>query len=128
MPRSTPPILPRVVRLMTGLGDNIRKARLRRAHSLETVAERAGVARKTLYRVERGDPAVAIGIYARVLQALRLENDLAAIGADDVFGRKLQDLKLEPKTRAPRRKVAAAASGTKRAKLRPAAKRKKERP
>ena len=55
---------------MTGLGDNIRKARLRREHSLETVAERAGVARKTLYRVERCDPAVAIGIYARVLQAL----------------------------------------------------------
>ncbi len=82
-------------------------ARLRRAHSLETVAERAGITRKTLYRVERGDPAVALGIYARVLQALRLENDLAAIAADDVLGRKLQDLNLEPKTRAPKRKVAA---------------------
>ncbi len=103
MPRSTPSILPRLARLLSGLGDKLRKARLRRAHSLETVAERAGITRKTLYRVERGDAAVALGIYARVLQALRLENDLALIAADDVLGRKLQDLELEAKSRAPKR-------------------------
>lgn len=79
---------------------------MRRAHSLETVAERASITRKTLYRVERGDPAVALGIYARVLQALRLENDIALVAADDVLGRKLQDLNLEPKSRAPKRKAA----------------------
>lgn len=111
MPRKTPPILPRLERLLSGLGDNIRKARLRRAHSLETVAERAGITRKTLYRAERGDPAVALGIYARVLQALRLENDIAMIAADDVLGRKLQDLKLDPKSRAPRRKAFASKEG-----------------
>lgn len=110
MPRSTPPLLPRLARLLTGLGDNIRKARLRRANSLETISERAGIARKTLYRVERGDPAVALGIYARVLQALRLENDIALLAADDALGRKLQDLNLEPKSRAPRRKPTPAQS------------------
>ena len=103
MSRSTPSILPRLARLLSGLGDNIRKARLRRTFSAETVAQRAGITRKTLYRVESGDPAVALGIYARVLQALRLEAGLAAIAADDLLGRKLQDAKLEPKTRAPRR-------------------------
>jgi transcriptional regulator with XRE-family HTH domain len=87
---------------LSGVGDNIRKARLRRAHSAETIAQRAGITRKTLYRVERGDPAVALGIYARILQALRLENDLAAIAADDALGRKLQDLDLEPRRRAPK--------------------------
>ena len=46
---------------------------------------------------------MALGIYARVLQALRLEAGLAVIAADDVLGRKLQDAKLEPKARAPRR-------------------------
>jgi len=102
MPRSTPSILPRLARLLAAVGDNIRKARLRRAYASETVAQRAGIARKTLYRVERGDPAVALGIYARVLQALRLENDLAPIAADDELGRKLQDAKLERKKRAPR--------------------------
>ena len=84
MPRSTPPILPRLARLLSDLGDNIRKARLRRSFSAETVAQRAGITRKTLHRVECGEPAVALGIYARVLQALRLEAGLAAIAADDV--------------------------------------------
>jgi hypothetical protein len=63
------------------------------------VAQRAGISRKTLYRIERGDLAVALGIYARVLQALRLENDLGSIASDDLSGRKLQDPSLEPKRR-----------------------------
>lgn len=88
---------------MAGLGDNIRKARLRRAYSSETLAQRAGITRKTLYRVERGDAAVALGIYAKVLQTLRLENDLGSVAADDALGRKPQDAKLEPKSRAPKR-------------------------
>ena len=103
MARTRPKILPKLARLMAGVGENIRKARLRRAHAAGIVAERAGISPKTLYRVERGDPAVALGIYARVLQALRLENDLAAIAADDEFGRKLQDANLEARRRAPRR-------------------------
>ena len=103
MPRSTPAILPRLARLIAGLGGNIKRARLRRSYSSEMVAQRAGITRKTLYRVERGDPAVALGIYARVLQTLRLESDLASIAADDVLGRKLQDANLEPKSRAPKR-------------------------
>lgn len=72
-------------------------------YSAEAVAQRAGISRKTLYRVEQGDPAVALGIYARVLQALRLESDLGLIASDDLLGRKLQDASLEPATRAPRR-------------------------
>ena len=95
MPRTTPPLLPRVARLLTGLGDNVRKARRRRSCSAETVAQRAGITRKTLARVEQGDPAVALGIYARVLQALGLESDLDGIARDDEVGRKLQDAKLE---------------------------------
>src|ERR1022692_3137002 len=108
MPRQTPALLPRLARLIAALVENVKTARLRRAYSAETVAQRAGIARKTLYRVERGDPAVALGIYARVLQALRLENDLALIASDDALGRKLQDASLEPKRRAPRRSARAA--------------------
>jgi transcriptional regulator with XRE-family HTH domain len=100
-------IHPRLARLMAGVGENIRKARLRRAYSSETVAQRAAITRKTLYRVERGDPAVAFGIYARVLQALGLDSALASIAADDALGRKLQDAGLETKSRAPRRSVRA---------------------
>jgi transcriptional regulator with XRE-family HTH domain len=103
MARSTPPLLPRLARLLAGLGDNVKKARLRRQYSAEAIAQRAGISRKTLYRVEQGDPAVALGIHARVLQALQLEESLAVIAADDELGRKLQDAKLGSRNRAPKR-------------------------
>lgn len=108
MSRAAPSLLPRLARLLEKVGSNLKLARLRRKYSAETVAQRAGISRKTLYRAELGDPAVALGIYARVLQVLRLEQDLAALAADDELGRKLQDAQLTPKQRAPRRKTAAA--------------------
>lgn len=105
MPRTSPPLLPRLARLLERVGGNLKLARLRRKYSAETVAQRAGISRKTLYKVEQGDPAVALGIYARVLQVLRLEQDLASLAADDDLGRKLQDAALTPRQRAPRRKA-----------------------
>jgi transcriptional regulator with XRE-family HTH domain len=78
---------------------------LRRAYTAQTVAQRAGIARATLSRVERGDAAVSLGIYARVLQALGLESDLAHIASHDELGRKLQDAGLGERVRAPRRKA-----------------------
>lgn len=107
MSRTAPPLLPRITRLMEGCGSNLKLARLRRKYSAETVAQRAGISRKTLSRVEQGDPAVALGIYARVMQVLRLESDLAKLAADDVLGRKLQDAGLAPKLRAPKRSITA---------------------
>lgn len=97
-------LLPRLTRLLEDLGVRLKLARLRRAYSADTVAQRAGISRKTLYRVEQGDPAVALGIYVRVLQVLRLEGHLALVGDDDDLGRKLQDAALEPKLRAPKRR------------------------
>ena len=108
MTRSTPSLVPRLARLLAAIGGNLRKARLRRSFSSETVAQRAGITRKTHHRVERGDPAVSIGIYARVLQALGLEGNLSLIASDDILGRKLQDAALEPKQRAPKRAKRAA--------------------
>ena len=103
MARTGPPLLPRVFRLLRRYGENLKLARLRRRYSAETVAQRAGISRKTLSRVEKGDSAVALGIYARVMQALRLEEDLAKLAVDDPLGRKLQDTALSPKRRAPKR-------------------------
>jgi transcriptional regulator with XRE-family HTH domain len=102
MVRTAPSLLPRLARVLAQLGSNIKLARLRRKFSAETVAQRAGISRKTLYRVEKGDPSVALGIYARVLQALRLDQDLALIAVDDELGRKLQDAQILPKRRAPK--------------------------
>jgi len=99
-------MLPRVSRLLEGYGSNLKVARLRRKYSAETVAQRAGISRKTLSKVEQGDPAVALGIYARVMQVLRLEGDLQRLAADDSLGHKLQDANLTPKRRAPKRAAA----------------------
>lgn len=106
MPRTTPPLPPRLQRTLDALGHNLQLARLRRLCTAEVVAERAGISRATLSRAEHGDPAVALGTYARILLALNLDGDLDAIARDDELGRKLQDLALTtPKrvrTRGPR--------------------------
>jgi transcriptional regulator with XRE-family HTH domain len=104
MTREAPSLLPRISRLLEGYGRNLKLARLRRKYSAEAVAQRASISRKTLSKVERGDPAVALGIYARVMQVLRLENDLGNLAVDDLLGRKLQDADLAPKRRAPKRR------------------------
>lgn len=47
---------------------------------------------------------MAIGMYAAVLHALNgMDRDLLLIAKDDEFGRKLQDLGLLTRKRAPRR-------------------------
>lgn len=97
-------ILPALARVLGQFGENLRLARLRRRYAAETVAQRAGIARSTLYRVERGDPSVSLGKYARVMQVLRLEEDMKNLATDDVLGRKLQDAGLGTRARAPKRK------------------------
>jgi len=104
MGKTIPSLLPKLRRILLGVGENLKLARLRRKYSAETVAQRAGITRVTLSKVEKGDPGVALGIYARVMQVLRLEDDLAKLALDDVLGRKLQDAGLTPKRRAPKRK------------------------
>ena len=85
------------------LGEQIKLARLRRHLSAELVAERAGVSRATVWNVEKGNPSVAIGIYAAVLHALNnMDKDLLLVAKDDELGRKLQDLELTTRKRAPR--------------------------
>jgi transcriptional regulator with XRE-family HTH domain len=63
--RALPP--PPVAHALATLGADLRQARLRRRVPAAYVAERALISRSTLHKVERGDPAVGLGIYARVL-------------------------------------------------------------
>lgn len=95
-------ILPQHQRVLTQLGEDIRLARLRRSLTAEQVAERAGISRLTLHRIEHGGAAVAIGAYLQVLVVLGLEQGLAAAAANDVLGRKLQDLGLGSRKRTKR--------------------------
>ncbi len=102
MSKKTRVLLPSLQRLLSEVGENIRLARLRRRFSASLVAERAGIARNTLRSIEHGDPSVAFGAYGNVLFSLGLEKDLKLIAKDDELGRKLQDLDLPIKARAPR--------------------------
>lgn len=105
MSRKTTIILPQTQRILTQMGNQIKMARLRRRISAELVAERAGISRATLWQIEKGSPTVAMGCYAVVLHALNyMDKDLLLVAKDDELGRKLQDLELSVKKRAPKRK------------------------
>ncbi len=105
MPRKPPVVFPQEQRLLSELGERLRLARKRRKLSNAVVAQRAGVSRTTVYKVEAGDPGATLGAYVRVLAVLGLEGDLHLLAADDRIGRKLQDLALEPSPDARRRKA-----------------------
>lgn len=100
MPSKPLPMFPAEKKLLVDLGERLRLARLRRRFTAELVSERAGISRMTLSRVERGSPAVSLGVYLRVLSVLNLEGDLSLLAADDRLGRRLQDLELPVPRRA----------------------------
>lgn len=88
-------IMPDTENILKTMGEQIKMARLRRKLSATLVAERAGVSRSTLWKVENGNPSVAVGIYAAVLHALNnMDKDLLKIAGDDELGRKMQDIEL----------------------------------
>jgi transcriptional regulator with XRE-family HTH domain len=100
MPSKPITLFPQEAKLLTEFGERLKLARLRRELGVDTVASRARVSRTTLYRAEEGSPAVALGVYLRILVVLGLEGDLAQVAVDDKLGRKLQDIGLTIKKRA----------------------------
>jgi transcriptional regulator with XRE-family HTH domain len=100
--KASPVILPKNLRILQQLGENIQLARLRRRISTSQIAERAGIGRKTVYNIEQGSPKVAIGSYLQVLFILGLEKDLSQVASDDILGRKLQDASILTAKRAPK--------------------------
>ena len=97
-------ILPATEDILKTMGEQIKLARLRRNLSVALVAERAGISRASLWKVESGNPAVAMGIYAAVLHALNnLDKDLLLVAKDDELGRHLQDMGLLTRKRASNR-------------------------
>lgn len=55
------------------LGAQLRERRGELGVNATVTAESAGISRVTLYRIERGEPSVAIGAYMSVIQALGLK-------------------------------------------------------
>ena len=99
--------LPRAARqALVKLGADIAVARKKRRISTVSMAERAFISRGTLYRLERGDPSVSIGIYATVLAILGLAHRLAqaADRRDDSLGLDIDEDRLPRKVQ-PRRRA-----------------------
>lgn len=94
MTRRKQTIFPKYNSVLEQMGENIKLARKRRKLTAVQVAERADIARSTLYLIETGNPSVAMGAYFNVLRVLGLQDDILKLAADDEFGRKLQDLEL----------------------------------
>lgn len=105
MPRIQPALSPDIQQLAQDLGARLALARGRRRLSTTLFAERMGISRNTLARLESGDPSVSLGMYLKALRILGLDSSLELVAKEDPLGRKLQDqvtLESMP-ARAPRR-------------------------
>ena len=86
------------------LGRDLAIARRKRAISTSDMASRLFVSRDTLWRLERGDPTVALGTLATATFVLKLHDrlaDLAAPARDEV-GLSLDEGRLPQRIRRPR--------------------------
>lgn len=76
--------LPQVVAShLRALGENLAIARKRRRESRQTWSQRIGVSEPTLMRMERGDPSVAMGVYATALWLMGRTSALSDLAAPE---------------------------------------------
>ena len=95
-------LFPKHQRILEQVGENIKLARKRRKFTAIQVSERAGISRNTLYLLEKGTSSVSLGALFNVLRVLGLQVDFLKLAADDILGRKLQDLELLQKKSLPK--------------------------
>ena len=70
---------PEAAAALARLGDHLALARVRRKESQRQWAERIGISAPTLIRMERGDPAVSMGVYATALWMVGRSNALGGL-------------------------------------------------
>lgn len=89
-------LLPKVLKNLSLLGENIKLARLRRGIPMRLICDRAHISRPTLMKIEQGSPDVSLGLYASVLNALgNHDDDLSHILEVDELGRNIQDVTMK---------------------------------
>ena len=99
-------VLPIPVRhALRKLGHDIRDARRRRRIPVSIAAERASISRTTLVKIEKGDPGVALGIYATVFFVMGMVERLADLAdpKDDAVGLQLEEEHLPQRIRGARK-------------------------
>jgi transcriptional regulator with XRE-family HTH domain len=92
-----------VTRALRKMGKDVSDARRRRLITIELMAERAGVSRATISKIELGSSTTSIGAYAAVLFVLGMAERLGDLvdAAHDITGRLLFDEKLPQRVRLP---------------------------
>ena len=91
----------RVEQVLKKLGGDIRDARKRRGITVQLMAERMGVTRVTVAKIERGEPNTSMGNYAMALYILGKADELEMLmdRAHDSLGLDLMDEKLPKRVR-----------------------------
>jgi DNA-binding XRE family transcriptional regulator len=94
-----------VRRALRKLGHDIRDARRRRRIPVAIAARRASISRTTLGKIEKGDPGVAMGLYATVLFVIGMADRIAdlADARTDTVGLQLEEEHLPQRIRWPRK-------------------------
>lgn len=92
-----------VIKVLRKLGQDINHARRRRRITTQLMAERAGLSRSTIGKIEKGDPTTSMGNYGAVLFVLGMEKRLGDLvdSTHDLIGRRLEDEKLPQRVRLP---------------------------
>lgn len=93
-----------VAHALRKLGRDLALGRRKRGISTSDMAERLFVSRDTLWRLERGDPAVALGTMATATFVLNLHDRLAnlAAPASDEIALSLDERRLPQRIHRPR--------------------------
>ncbi len=93
-----------VMRALRKLGEDLNHARRRRRITLKLMAERSGLSRTTVGKIEKGDASTSIGGYAAVLFVLGMEERLGDLvdSVHDLVGLRLEDEKLPKRVRIPK--------------------------
>ncbi|MBV5347397.1 helix-turn-helix domain-containing protein [bacterium] len=96
--------LPReVLKHLDELGQRVRIARVRRRLSTEDLAQACGIGRRTLYRIENGEPGIALGTLLSVLWKLALLDTIRGVANPDTddHGKILEAASRPQRVRAP---------------------------
>ncbi len=83
------------------LGADLKNARLRRHLKMVTIADRAGISRETLAKVQKEDTGVSMGSYASVILALGLGTGWMALAdiSNDKTGQALDEERIPQRAR-----------------------------
>ena len=94
-----------VISALRKLGQDINDARRRRRITAQLMAQRAGLSRSTIGKIEKGDPTTSMGSYGAVLFVLGMEKRLSDLvdSIHDLVGRRLEDENLPQRVRIPRK-------------------------